>query len=193
MSPQKVGKAPSGARPGWEACHLEDFTLLWGNSKSSTPTPQEAWCPVMFLCLSGVPVFPITLSQPWGIGRRNSAWELEPDPHPEGQSTQQSHRLYRHPRGRSFIPGSSPSSHKDAEFSEAEGLNRMRSKAVSAPVGPRHCLWLPDGSHLPIRGFRIQAHGCELGSSGHLLLTGGRSLLAPDIAVAELHRKRDRV
>lgn len=36
-------------------------------------------------------MFPMTLSQPWGIGEKSSAWESNPDPHPEGQLTLQSH------------------------------------------------------------------------------------------------------
>lgn len=49
-------------------------------------------------------MLPITLSQPWGIRGRNSAWELKPDPHLEGQVTQQSFI------GCTGIPKSGPSS-----------------------------------------------------------------------------------
>lgn len=73
------------------------------------PTPQEAWCPGLHLCPSGLAMSRITLSQPWGIGGRSSAWELKPEPHPEGQLTQQSFT------GGTGIPESGPSSHKGAE------------------------------------------------------------------------------
>lgn len=59
VSPQRVGKAWT-FHPGvkWEACHLEDFTLLWGNLISSMPTPQ----PGALACISAPQEYPCSQS-----------------------------------------------------------------------------------------------------------------------------------
>lgn len=69
---------PSRARPMWEACRFEVFTLGHFDRLHAYPTESLHPCP------SGVPMFPATFPQPWRIGGRGNA------PHPKGQLTQQS-------------------------------------------------------------------------------------------------------
>lgn len=74
-------------------------------------------------------MFPVTLSQPWGIVQRGSVWKLRLYPHPEGPN--------RIIPGRVLFP--------IRMLILGGGGAKRDEKQSTVHVGPRCRLWLPDG------------------------------------------------